>query len=636
MGSVCSEDLVTAFSPNALAPPSIKSARSTQSSAAAIGELNTQAYGSNASPNTQASTNEPGHKRKEVWAASQDHSVSEVYSNFISAVSRSLSYSLGRTQGWIQVDPCACIDVRTLGYDLFDNPELHSWVATTIKLCFDVKWLSSGTLLISMYQVRLPKHTRLSAMLAKDGDSTGLPVGSPLLLSPSGVRCRYLGTEDVPKGEVQRKSTIQAKASVLSSLAHQGIRSVQDVTWIQVQMGPESNVPVGLPLSLWPANLCLCEDMMPSVGGEDMILFNKSTVDGSTDPLEEAESWFLGKAARIEASQAKAREDIQGAQVMKDAEDTDDEDFMSPVDIPMDQGITPQDVSGIYPTPPDGLPPALLGSSNPNNLQTGDYEDEEKELQPSDQARGDYDEQDNDDLFGDIDIDMFASNGLTEADFSFFDEPGMIDEDLRETGQVMALDDTNEIDHPMAFDEPGMLTTPHERREDEPDRNVTEDQEDAIAEQSIAPYYQTAPNEYIGLSSPFTESNHILSKTDNNLAGETHCKALEFIVNIKDVDYGALEQLNFRHGTTVQNAHGGQRGSFEHVAFRGPTFNFDDKYNMQGRFAFDVDELPIQLKQGDRPSNSENHFSKISICPEKSPVEDSVVTGQLHIPIPRK
>lgn len=488
-----SEDLVAAISSNASASSTIKTARSTQSTAAAIRELNTQAYGSNMNSNTEPSNNEPDYKRREAWRAGQDPSVSEVYSNFISAVSCSLSHSLGKEQRWIQIGPYACIDARTLGDDLFENAELHSRVATTTKLSFNIKWLPSGILLTSFSQIRLPRHRRLSTIISKNGHCTQLAVGSPLILSPSGIRCRYLGTEDVPKSDIQRKSTLQVKASILSRSAHRGVSNVQDVTWIQVQINRESNVSVRPSMSLWPADLCFCEDVMTPVSGEYGESFNRSIVDGSVDALQEAESWFLGKAARMDASQARMREEKQEAQVMKDVEDTDDEEVLSPFEITMDQGITPQDVSGIYPTPPDGLPPALLGSSNPNNLQPGDYDEEEKELQPGDEARGDYDGQENDDLFEDMDIDMFASNGLTEADFSFFDEPSMIDEDLRETGQAMALDDTNETtDHPGTFDEQGMTTMPHERDDSGPDRSVPEDQEHASGQRGMTPLYQTA------------------------------------------------------------------------------------------------------------------------------------------------
>lgn len=465
------------------APPVIKTARSIQPTTKAIEELNTQAYGSNVSVNVQPSTSQSSQKVEE---ASQGHSVSEVYSNFISAVSRSLSHSLGKRRGWVQVDPHACIDARTLGNDLFDNPELNSWRATTHKVSFDVRLLSSGTLLISFFQIRLPRLTRMSKILSRDTQSTGLAIGTLLLLSPSGIMCHYLGTESSLKSDVQRKSTARTKALILSHLSHQGIRPMQEVIWVYVQM--ESKVPITPPVSLWPADLCLCEDLMTLIGGEGGELCGTSLVDGSVDPLEEAESWFLAKSARMEASRLRSLQEDQRAEALRDVQDTEDEDAVSSLGIPVDQGITPQDVSGIYPTPPDGLPPALVGSSNPNNLPSGDYDDEEKGLQPSDETRGDYDGLHNDDLFGDVDIDMFASNGLTEADFSFFDEPGMVDEDLRETGQVMALDDTNETtEYPVGFDGPGSTATQDGRADSGSSPVATKDREDVKSVRGMTP-----------------------------------------------------------------------------------------------------------------------------------------------------
>ncbi len=111
--------------------------------------------------------------------------------------------------------------------------------------------------------------------------------------------------------------------------------------------------------------------------------------------------------------------------------------------------------------------------------------------------------------------------------------------------------------------------------------------------------------------------------TNANLHDKEYDTAAESTVKIEDVDYGALEQLNLHGEKTFQN----QKGSFEHVAFQGSTFNFDKKYNMQGRFAFNVDELPIQPKYGDRLSHRGNYIFKTSFCPGKSPTEDSVTTG---------
>lgn len=638
VGTLHSGDLVAAANSGAPAPSSIKTARSTPSTAAAIKELNAHAHGSNANSIIQSSINEPGHKRKESSGATQDHSVSEVYSKFVSAVSCSLSHTLGKGQGWIQVGPNACIDARTLGDEIFEDSDSNPSLTTTLKLSFDVKWLSSGTLLISYLLVCLPRLRRLSAMVSKDAHSLELTVGSSLLLSPSGTRCQYLGLESLPNSDVQLKSPVQAKASMLSAyLNHQGIRNIQDIKWIQVLVGHESNVAVSPPISLWPADLCFCEDVMNTSSSADGESFNRSIVDFSTDPLEKVESWFLGKAARMEASQARLREKNERNQATKDVEDSDDEDVLSLFEIPMDQGITPQDVSGIYPTPPDGVPPALLGSSNPNDLQSGEYEDEEKEVQPRDEAHGDYDGQENDDLFGDMDIEMFASNGLTEADFSFFDEPGMIDEDLGETGQIMTLDDTNEtIDHPMAFAEQGLRMTAQESRESASIQKIAEDQEDSVGEQAKIRANPRHPTAYSSsahvttrLRSSFTDSDQVLQTADISLCVNDYDKAAESTVKIEEVDYGAFEQLNLRHGATIKDAHRGQKGSFEHVMFQKPTSNLDDKYNMQGRFAFDVDELPVHPKNGSRSFHPESGFLGISIFPDKSPMKDSVDTGQL-------
>ena len=107
-------------------------------------------------------------------------------------------------------------------------------------------------------------------------------------------------------------------------------------------------------------------------------------------------------------------------------------------------------------------------------------------------------------------------------------------------------------------------------------------------------------------------------------------KALKSTLKVEDVDYGALERLNLHHKTGPPDAHGGQRGSFEHVPFQTSRFNLDDKYNMQGRFAFDVDELPVHCRDGERLSNDECHLLKLSLYPE-SPREDSVNTCQLNL-----
>ena len=106
-------------------------------------------------------------------------------------------------------------------------------------------------------------------------------------------------------------------------------------------------------------------------------------------------------------------------------------------------------------------------------------------------------------------------------------------------------------------------------------------------------------------------------------------KKLKSAVNTDDIEYGAFEQLNLHHGTIFQDAYGDQRGSFERVPFERSRFNIDDKYNTLGRFAFDVDELPI-TKHVNRRSNLENQIPNANVSSEEFSLEESVISGESY------
>ena len=115
-----------------------------------------------------------------------------------------------------------------------------------------------------------------------------------------------------------------------------------------------------------------------------------------------------------------------------------------------------------------------------------------------------------------------------------------------------------------------------------------------------------------------TADNDLLDKDPNIFHGSA--------VSTQDVDYEAIKRLNLHLGAPSQDAGRGHQGSFEHVPFQKYAFSLDHKYNMQGRFAFNVDELPI-TKDRDRGPYPEDHLDKLSVCLEESPLEDSVDTG---------
>lgn len=232
---------------------------------------------------------------------------------------------------------------------------------------------------------------------------------------------------------------------------------------------------------LWPVALCFCyisENMMQTdkqsssrATSEEPSCFDVVTsVDwfqlhdqhGFRDPYQFPEDWFLGKPERDKAIDA-----------FRQSQRTEEEAAIMHVDTATALPASPvysrgmygdmQAASGVYPTPPDGVFFQGIGGTNPtdelniasNNAEAQferDAEDKQgDEGDVSDVERGpfnvpvdeahepsyvhqepdtmDFDtpfDDGTDDLFEDMDEDIYTGTGndITEADFSFFDEPG--------------------------------------------------------------------------------------------------------------------------------------------------------------------------------------------------------------------
>ena len=126
---------------------------------------------------------------------------------------------------------------------------------------------------------------------------------------------------------------------------------------------------------------------------------------------------------------------------------------------------------------------------------------------------------------------------------------------------------------------------------------------------------------------PVTGNDQVFITTEDSLPDKGLNKKLESAVDVDDIECGSLEHLNLHHGTIFQDVYGDQRGSFEHVPFERIQSDIDDKYNTQGRFAFDVDELPVP-KHVDRGSHPENHIQNSNIFSEEFPREENLITGE--------
>lgn len=275
-----------------------------------------------------------------------------------------------------------------------------------------------------------------------------------VLISPSGMVGQYsrelemqtASQDSAPISSYhQPDHVVEVKKSIISYLALQGIHATPEEKWLQLQyINPAANrineasrqhLPAGN--FLWPAKLCFYQVESSALG--ETLNCNKIYEDTQHDPLVYAESWFKEKAKREEALETKRKEDERSARRLQEAQEVDVGENLSDV-VPRTQYISTQEAGGIYPTPPDGLRSLAVGPAVNTDTQAlaGDFE---KEISTKVEGNGilvgspfadaldpdvtsaRYDEPDDGDLFGDMNSSLFAANGLTEADFSFFDEP---------------------------------------------------------------------------------------------------------------------------------------------------------------------------------------------------------------------
>ena len=395
-----------------------------------LGETNTLAFGANSRQSLQNISQAVKTSQDNISDSRHDLAVTQLYTRIVTAISRSLCRPLVDHKHFVQVGSSTYLEARTLGDRIIEDLRLSWASATTSTLSLDVRWLPTETLLISYSRKYLRRLSQTSHLLAHCEKK--LARDTPLLLSPSGTTARFCGIEDVSKKDQLSSSKIDIESMVSARLAQAGIVVPRDTQWVRVlvehtsyedgrQLADHPGHPV---VTLWPAHLCLCEDAMAAADDQESGTLKSSGDNGTMDALATVETWYLGKGSRTMALESRRQRDELDAQQVEVSHASDDEDNLSDPGVDVSHYYTaPQDVSGIYPTPPDGIPTNPVYSSPNNNPLSAGLENEEHRGATPGAIGRPFNEQGNEDLFGEMDIDMFATNGLTEADFSFFDEP---------------------------------------------------------------------------------------------------------------------------------------------------------------------------------------------------------------------
>lgn len=348
--------------------------------------------------------------------------------------------------------------MEQLGYESprIDN---ESVLSKSYLTTLNVQLNAAGTVTIAPQTISQEGIIRLCSPRDDISDVLKVQPGSDLWLCPNGAVARLvtanLESPTVPSpgysnlGDTATKRR-QWKLDVVQWLLTFGlhIESVDEEPWVEVEVwepffarlageawrqNEESQSALPLKRMLWPARFCFRRCGQP--------IQSSQLHDSLDDPLE-----FVGQWSS-EAGSLKLNQNPQTIPTLEEPQPKD-RDMSSPkVDNTevfeslsrMSQYPDLQATNMVYPTPPDGA--TTMGTNH--TTQSDAFPDDVDFLSPAAAhdkntsnteapsnapiGTGKYDASDDDDLFGEINERGFGSNEITDADFSFFDEPDLED-----------------------------------------------------------------------------------------------------------------------------------------------------------------------------------------------------------------
>lgn len=399
-----------------------------------------------------------------------------VYSKFVSATLLSISYSLAGRGVYIPLASNLMVRVPTASATN-DGLILENEPVGLEAIELDVHWATSGCLTITISPSSPLGFHQVSAATTDVNHLIDAFYRREIRLAPSSFPAKFRAieprlasgalrsdevvpnTDGVHMHDQRQFSRQRWKSRVRVCLAARGISVTDQEQWIEAELtAPQTWVdavdtatqpsPMNVDTILWPAALCFFPDQVrePSKMEHTAWLF-RPMEDFFHDPLLDAETWFKAKAERETAIELKRQEKELLARSKETVNVDDGDEDTSDAFARTNQYLDAQAINGVYPTPPDGYQPQVVGapttndprSSPPGQGATAIAVDTPQDVQvaatpaaiPSGfgLGSGTYENNDDEDLFGDMDTETFATNGLTEADFSFFDEP---DVDIKE------------------------------------------------------------------------------------------------------------------------------------------------------------------------------------------------------------
>jgi mediator of RNA polymerase II transcription subunit 13 len=403
-----------------------------------------------------------------------------VYELFVASVTALISFFLVKDCNVVALNfrtfVSAPIAQHGPDHDKHDHhTDLH-WLTTV-----NVHWVSSGTLLLS---TSTDQTDELRCLTHVAVDEEQALIGSCVRVAPNASLATIASFDDpldASMTETDRKS--QRKRTKTGSVDH-GINKWKSTvkrwlgwrgcsldleqrgSWVRLRIAHATQLSVTCPVPsagrdlLWPRALCFL--YQPGVDKElhhqlpvlpsftDPNWFEAPGFTGFRDPLDVAQEWFLSKPNRDKTLDARRKAKKAEEETARRKDDLSALPPSSPLNARTGLYGELQTLSGVYPTPPDGIAPGasvqtsdtpsvsgttsnvvlVSGGTNPTiNLSAPQ---DHPPTSPTIPANPDnfHSSGFGDDLFEDMEDDGGGGHGINDADFDFFNEPDVEDVDM--------------------------------------------------------------------------------------------------------------------------------------------------------------------------------------------------------------
>lgn len=568
-------------------------------------------------------------------------SATAIYASFTTAVTGAICLQLVRHQGAIPLGSRTLF--TAVERDGYESPGIanNSPTSTPSLTSPQVQLTPNGKLTVSFQTIAQHGLSRLHSPKNNPGEIPNVQPGIDVWLSPNGVIARLISVntntqsgiatnkpnalasgKEAP-AHVLAAKRLQWKQSVLEWLRSFGLPAGphEEELWVEVEVwepfyarlagdiwrqNEDNSSSLPLKRILWPARYCFKRTKSILLGSS---YESHDTCRLADNPLDLAEDWHLtGKFAHSEAN-------FMTPSGLQEQPPKDPEVSPSKNDIPdaieslsrIAQYPDMQNASLVYPTPPDGSTgvqsDALADYTEPSVSQQRDGKPKLHEKAPTkEQARSDpnltmdfgpsaglmvgsgfYDVNGEDDLFGEMNDKDFGTKGITDADFSFFDDPGFEGmgkthgrDNIHRTPNTISVNMDESMDQPDTED---LMTSSNEIALTEP---VNEPQAGA-EDQKTEPPQEELPDAHT--PSPCEENSQPISPPLSP-------------VEVKKILFPGSDE----HAQSVVKREG-KHSHYTPVAFKQNVGDWNQKYGTEGRFWFSAAGPNTALDSGDHSTS---------------------------------